>query len=343
MSIKRPPLDSSAETKGESSFDSLREFFRGCLLGGAVGDALGMPTERGPSLQAGQTIEEVFGGRVTTYESSPNPAFGLEAGHYTDDTQMTIAVAEILIKGRGAFDKQMFFQKLLRMAEAEEFRTIGPTLARVIKSIVRQGIEATLQQNVRGTYPSNGAAMRTAPVALLYYWDLEKLREVTIQVAESTHANPSSLAGACAISFMIATLIREKGKIIDAIAFREGLVSFITPIDPALASMIKEQRQGHGNECSVEDTIPEIVNRFLENPNDFRSGVLDEVNSDGDTDTKASLIGQLLGIKNGVSAIPKEYLEGLENGEKGRDYLQKLADQLLELSAILQKGAGETT
>lgn len=342
MSIESTSPDQSRKTTGEPAIDDLRARFRGCILGGAVGDALGMPTERGPSLQPGETIEGVFGKRITHYERSPNRNFALEAGCYTDDTQMTIVVAETLLEGKGVFDKQVFFKKLLAMAEAHEFRTIGPTLATVIKSIVRIGIEATLKKNAGGTYPSNGAAMRTAPVALLYYWDFEQLRKITIQVAESTHANSSSLAGACAMSFMIATLIREKGKLIDPVILREQLTHFIELLDADLAMMIREKRQGQGDGCSVEDTIPEVVNRFLENPNDFRTGVLDEVNSEGDTDTKASLIGQLLGAHLGLSAIPDEYVEDLENKAKGREYILSLADRLLAVSATLQKRHNRT-
>ena len=69
---------------------TLSSKFQGCLLGGAIGDSLGMPTEVGPSRNPGQTIAETCGvEQVTTYLNSPNPDF-LQAGEYTDDTQQTI-------------------------------------------------------------------------------------------------------------------------------------------------------------------------------------------------------------------------------------------------------------
>ena len=50
------------------------------------------------------------------------------------------------------------------------------------------------------------------------------------------------------------------------------------------------------------------------------------------------MLGSVLGVHNGLDAIPAGWLEGLENDHKGRDYLFLLADALLLLSLRLEKG-----
>ncbi len=55
------------------------------------------------------------------------------------------------------------------------------------------------------------------------------------------------------------------------------------------------------------------------------------VNLGGDTDTIGAMTGAILGASNGINSIPAEWLDNLENGEKGRDYIIALAKRLFEL------------
>jgi ADP-ribosylglycohydrolase len=103
-----------------------------------------------------------------------------------------------------------------------------------------------------------------------------------------------------------------------------------------MAEHIESSRKSSGNGCLVIDTVPEVLDAFLNQPNDYLTGVLEQVNSDGDTDTKASMIGNLFGARNGIQAIPQYLINGLENGKKGKDYILSLADRLLGLSDDLK-------
>ncbi len=76
--------------------------------------------------------------------------------------------------------------------------------------------------------------------------------------------------------------------------------------------------------------------QIINQKNDYLTGVIEQDNSDGDTDTTASMIGHLHGAWNGIQAIPQYLINGLENGEKGKDYILSLADRLLELSDDLK-------
>lgn len=309
---------------------------KGCLLGLAIGDALGMPTEVGPSRQRGQSISEALGvEKVTSYMDSPNPNF-LKAGQYTDDTQMMIKVAETFLEGEGDFKGEIFLKKIAEIREDQ--RGIGPSTLAVLRSVVRDGVAETLKKDLTGTSPSNGAAMRTAPVAILFYWDLKKLKEMTVKVARFTHAHPKAIAGACVMSYLTASLLRDPDGKRNKKETLAEISAFVQDLDPELAQILLQQRKGTGTGCGVVDTVPEVIYSFLDNPHHYRDPVLRQVNSEGDTDTKASMLGSLLGLKNGLQIIPKDFQDGLENGKKGREYILKVANQLYALSQKLKSG-----
>ena len=311
--------------------------FRGCLLGGAVGDALGMPTEEGPSRPPGYTIEEACGvERVEGYLDSPNPNF-LKAGQYTDDTQQTICLAESLLETDGRYDPLRFFQKL-STAIREKMRGVGPSTTRVLDALLADRQEDLLAGRFTSSSPSNGGAMRIAPVALLFHRDTNRLRKEVVQATRVTHSHPRAIAGACAQAFLIASRVGQPPESLDPVELRRRLVEFVAPVDAGFADLLG-QPLGHapGRSCWVEDTIPPVVDAFLSTPGSWAEGVLEQVNADGDTDTKASMLGSVLGTHNGLGAIPAGWLEGLENDHKGRDYLFLLADALLLLSLRLEQ------
>jgi len=313
---------------------SLRSCFRGTLLGGAVGDALGMPTEEGPSRRCGQSIEQALGvPRVTSYFDSPNPAF-LRAGQYTDDTQQTICLAETLLEHRGQFDPITFVDKLARAVQ-KEMRGVGPSTARLLRALRAGDREAVLRGECASAHPTNGGAMRVAPVALVHHRDLSSLKRVAVQSVQISHGHPTSIAGACAQAFAIAWCLKSQRAGIDPAAFRDEVASFVEEIDPDFARLVRIPETPVGTECLVVDTVFPVLDRFLFDPSDLTGGVLAMVNGDGDTDTKASMIGNLLGARNGIESVPATLLDGLENGPEGKDYLLALADRLADLSVAL--------
>jgi ADP-ribosylglycohydrolase len=314
------------------------EQFRGCLLGGAVGDALGMPTEHGPARQEGQSIHDVLGiDRVTDYMDHPNPQLQkLVAGSYTDDTQQTICLAEHLLEQNGGFEAVSFARKIAETS-LDDQRGIGPSTLKLIKALIKNRLETVMREGKLSNSPSNGSAMRIAPLALLYYWDLDRLRKMVIQSTEATHIHPTAKAGACAQAYCIAYQLRNPGQKPDPVSFRKELADYLEPVDLHLSTMIRHHELSQQLRCYVEDTVPEVIDRYLLDSDDFLSGVLDEVNSEGDTDTKASMLGSILGAKLGITSIPQNLLDGLENNGKGKDYLELLSQQLYELSERLRK------
>jgi len=321
----------SKEVAPSLDLEWMRAQFRGCLLGGAVGDALGMPAEEGPSRTPGRSIPETFGvDRVEDYIDSPNPDF-LKAGQYTDDTQQTICLAETLLESNGHFEPRRFFDKLAEAVRGK-MRGVGPSTTRVLDALAGGNIQGLLQGQFTSASPSNGGAMRIAPVALLFHHDKAKLRHQVVQSTRVTHSHPIALAGACAQTFLIASRVGEPPGSLDPDALRAQLVEFVAPIHEGFAELLLGQATGGapGRSCWVKDTIPPVVDAFLLEPESWAAGVLDQVNSNGDTDTKASMLGSVLGAQHGLEAIPGGWIERLENGHKGRDHLFHLADALMQ-------------
>lgn len=160
--------------------------YHGCMLGLALGDALGAPFEGG---LIARSLWRLIG---KTRDHSPR---------WTDDTQMSLNVANVLLQHE-AIDQD-------RLAElfADSYtwsRGYGPGTARQLR-LINKGIywrEARSRIFGNGSF-GNGAAMRTPPVALLFCNDFERLMSETRKAAEITHAHPLAIQGAWAVAIAV--------------------------------------------------------------------------------------------------------------------------------------------
>src|SRR5262245_20895453 len=140
--------------------------FRGCLLGLAVGDAVGAPFEGVPA-------DWVFWVEGTVPELLAQPP--AEPLRYTDDTQMMIGVAEALVA-----DGEVRPEALLRRfaANYEPDRGYGRGARQLLEAVGRGDEGDGLAENLfPGGSFGNGAAMRVAPVGLLFNHDLDRVAE----------------------------------------------------------------------------------------------------------------------------------------------------------------------
>ena len=85
-----------------------------------------------------------------------------------------------------------------------------------------------------------------------------------------------------------------------------------------------------GNDISAAGSVPSAIYSVLAHPNSLRDAVVFAVNLGGDTDTLGAMAGAVAGALHGADAIPESWLNALENGDKGRDYVVRLAEQLYE-------------
>jgi ADP-ribosyl-[dinitrogen reductase] hydrolase len=289
--------------------------YRGCLIGQAVGDALGFTSEN----LSRERIRLKFG-RLTEYHVRPSGAF------YTDDTQLAIILAETC---------KLFRKKLAR------WYVVLPRLSG--RSTKNAALKCLLGLSNTGyDVPGSSGAMRIAPLGLLHSEEHSKLREATIECCRVTHTNESAIAGALVTSFSVSYAVtaeeiniaeyldlicREAATFDYAMASRLQSLPELLDVaeDDAVAELLKNSTI---TGSPIGDIMAVAVFAFIKHYDNFEQSVQFCVNAGWDTDTMAAINGAICGAWSGLGSIPKRYVEQLENGYKGRDYILTLADRL---------------
>jgi len=292
----------------------------------AIGDALGMPVEG----MAPSDIERRFG-RVEGFISAPWRE--LEAGQFTDDTQMMLIHAESIV-ARGCVDPQDIAQRFVWWVSEGEPRGIGRSTFRAIRRLMR-GI-SWRESGERGEFTAgNGVAMRIAPVGLLNAWTPERLREDVERAGIITHRHPESIKGGLAVAYAVSRLVFHPP--LDN--FVNEVCRFIGPCqveanlrraDKFLRESVptEEALQILGTTGYVVHTVAAAFFCFLKSPEDFAASLIAAVMGGYDTDTTAAITGALSGAYNGISAIPPRWVEKVE----ASNYIRELARSIYKLA-----------
>ena len=313
---------------------TLRDRFRGGIVGTAVGDALGAPFEG---------RQEVDPRRIDSWQRSDKDL------RWTDDTAMTVGVAESLIAS-GGFDGEDMVSRFMAHHDAEPWRGYGAGPPRVFAAI-RQGVDwreaASTLFGGTGSF-GNGAAMRSAPLGLFACHDLELVASMAWEAAGITHAHALGRAGAAMQAYStgwLATtpsepsgpvrtlLVDDLRSVIVDPTFRQRLdalddLGTEAPRDEVVATL--------GNGIEAVEAVPAAVHAATAHPADFAAAVRSAVMLGGDTDTIAAMAGALAGALLGYSAIPQPWLSRLE----GHESLVTLADELLTAAFIARPPGG---
>lgn len=314
-----------------------RSHYLGCLLGGAVGDALGAAIE---FLHLSE-IQRRFGpAGLEDYA----PAYGRE-GAITDDTQLTLFTAEALIRAhnrhleRGvssheeiahhAYLRWLHTQGerynesmtdpgwLVAQKELHVQRAPGATclsaLRRSGEGSQRQGTSAERINDSKGC----GGVMRVAPAGLCG----KDAFDLGCRLAALTHGHPSGYFAAGCFAQLICELAHGL-ELRDAIArsldylsdpeaheVRDAVGEALALADGSGGSPEAVERLGRG--WVAEEALAIAVYCALE-ATDFRSGVLLAVNHSGDSDSTGSIAGNILGLLGGKRGIPTSWLKRLE-------------------------------
>ncbi|MCC6446275.1 MAG: ADP-ribosylglycohydrolase family protein [Armatimonadetes bacterium] len=330
--------------------------FIGAMLGTFIGDALGMPVEGWPPERiagAYGSLEDLRGASIwlrlygavygAIHDSGRvSGELPLGCGTYTDDTQMMIGVAESLA-ACGGFDGTDMARRFV--ANFDPCRGYGPGAMRAIAKL-RQGIPWNRAGGQlfgrRGSF-GNGSAMRVAPVGLFYGDDPPALRQAAELSASITHTHPLGLEGAAVQAYAVALAVRQ----LSGEAFLEEMRAFLRPdSEPfsrklaAMEGLLRQRSSARevvavlGNGTESQESVPAAIYAFLSHPESFREAVVYAVSLGGDTDTIGAMAGAIAGAYHGADALPAGWLDMLENGAKGRDYIRNLARQLYERRAF---------
>ena len=286
--------------------------FVGSLVGTAIGDSLGADREG------------FFGFREVR-----------EIGHrYTDDTAMMIGVAESLIQCRG-FDGEHMAKTFIKNYEIEPRRGYGPGPPRVF-DLIKRGVswDKAAEEIYPGGSFGNGAAMRIAPIALFYYEDEEKLRQMAYESSRITHTHSLAMEGAALEAYAVSLALREEPKFLDKLKEFTRLELYERKLE-GIERLLdkKEDRQEIvrelGNGIEAFNSVPTAIYSFLANSS-FAEALVYAVSLGGDTDTIGAMTGAIAGAWWGLTEIPFAWQRRLENGE----YIEELARGLWKMKEI---------
>jgi poly(ADP-ribose) glycohydrolase ARH3 len=302
--------------------DKLKDRFRGCLLGLAVGDALGGRFEA----QSAEAIRSRF----------PNAqaliAYPDDELWYTDDTQMTIGVAEALIA-----DGEIVEERLCRMFAANYVPSRGYGRgARAVLEAMEEGRDyvAVAESYFPGGSYGNGAAMRVAPVGLLFRDEPEQLREQARLSAIPTHRHPLGIEGAQLLATAIADASHteqfEQGAFFDELVAACIADEYRQRVGPAAAIQDMSGIPSLGNGIEALQSVPTALASFALTPDSYEDTIGNVILLGGDTDTLAAMAGALSGAYVGAARLPTILVSHLERSPKGYDYLLGLADSLFD-------------
>lgn len=305
----------------------------GALVGGAIGDAMGMPA----SFLTREQIKNAYGyikdflkpdDDVQKYHGS------LEAGDITDDTMESIIVSKVLIEHNG-FSEEAFNNEMKKWAIEQkmlESTVIGPSTRRYLTAL----IEGRDPKETSGKGNTNGSAMRAAPIGVKYYNDIAKCIEAAAASSLPSHGSKPAVAAACAVAAAVSGGVHggySPNEILnmayDAALYGEKKGADITA--PMVSKRIKliESIVDSVGEGSINDILDEIAGVFGASMFAYESvpvalaifyavngnakeGILGAVNTGDDADTNGSICGNICGAYSGASGLPDEWKERVQ-------------------------------
>ena len=314
-----PVKNDTAAAGQDNSRPSVRERFRGCLLGLAAGDAVGTTVEFKPRGSFPPVKDMVGGG-----------PFSLPAGAWTDDTSMALCLANSLVEKRG-FDALDQMQRYLRWSEEGYLSSIGHCFD------IGNATSAALSRFKHSGDPysgshdphsaGNGSIMRLAPVPMFFAGDPQAALAYAVESSRTTHAAQECL-DACRLfaAILLAALAGgDKSAVLFGphTGFAEG--AGLGPKLQAIAEGAyrnKDAGQIRGSGYVV-DSLEAALWSFWRTDN-FRDAILTAVNLGDDADTTAAVCGQVAGAFYGESGIPGNWRKQLAMVQE----IRALADQL---------------
>jgi ADP-ribosylglycohydrolase len=356
------------------SDSQLRSHFRGCLLGGAVGDALGAPVE---FLDLDEIVKSYGEQGIRDYA----PAYG-KLGAITDDTQMTLFTAEAVLSAHVTAALQSQEPDFFRAAASsygrwlmtqENSRLVSSGSAKATWLLQQKklfsrrapgttclsALQSSRGKVTRATNDSKGCGgvMRMAPVGMYFAHSLSRERQPNRllpsifatgnDLAAITHGHPSGCLSAGAFAVMI-SLVLVGNSLTDAIhAAKEELrkhpshnetLAAIEKAESLVKSRPRERSalRALGKGFVAEEALAMGLYCAL-GAADFEDGIILAVNHSGDSDSTGSITGNLLGAAAGADAIPDRWLAPLEL----RSTIEAIADDLAAFPEWRFRGQGD--
>ena len=318
----------------EAQYDAIR----GCMLGGAVGDALGAPVE----FMSKAAILQKYGKEgVQDYVE-----FADGTGAITDDTQMALFTAEGILRAyvrgceKGICDPasvvKFAYQRWLKtqgytqtvpedfinsgwlIKEKQLFSSRAPGMT-CLSALEENTLHA--QNNSKGC----GTVMRLAPVGL--FLDPESAYQYGCEFSAITHGHPTGITAGGAFAMLISYL-RYGKSLAAALELVENHLKNIPDAAETLGAIRKARTAQNiaelGEGWVAEEALAIGIFCALRHTWNFKAGVLEAINITGDSDSTGCIAGHILGVLNGENAIPEKWHKNL------REYniVSRIADDI---------------
>jgi ADP-ribosyl-[dinitrogen reductase] hydrolase len=282
--------------------DARQDRYRGCLLGLAVGDALGTAVEFRPRGSFAPLTDMVGGG-----------PFALLPGQWTDDTSMALCLAASLLDADG-FDAEDQLRRYLRWRDEGYMSSNGRCfdIGRTIDDALRRYEDSgeVLAGSAHPHAAGNGCIMRLAPVPMFFAADREQAVHYAAESARTTHGAAECLDACRLLSAMLCDAFDG----VDKEAILRGQTG-LELSEPAIAEIAEgayfdkpaEAIRGSGYVVECLEAALWCFHRT----DSFEDAVLAAANLGDDADTTAAVCGQLAGAHYGIAGIPARWLQKL--------------------------------
>jgi len=330
--------------------EELVDKLKGVVWGAALGDAVGLATEfmSKAEAQAAYNASAKLGPSSRVADSHRSR---WHSGDWTDDTDQFVLLLDALVHGMGVLDEHVFARSLKQWRH-EGFPELGDKaglgIGQTVNAVLEHPAYDMAPQMAADTIwheggcaaAANGAIMRCAAAALVYFWNESMLEHNAVTSARVTHADPRCVASCVAIVSLVARMLT--GVSHNTFEDREGEI--------ALAACTAKKYLNGGDEDEMWQFMHLGVDglqglnlgsggigytfkplgaacwAFL-HATSFKTAIADIVMEAGDADSNATVAGAVLGARLGYSKLPVDWLQELPQLQ--RDWLNnKMGDYL---------------
>ena len=297
----------------------------GCLVGLAVGDAVGTTLEFKPPGTFTPLVDMIGGG-----------PFGLKPGEWTDDTSMALCLAESLVEC-GNFDPVDQLKRYVRWWREGHFSVKGYCFD--IGNQVSSALADFIATNKPFCGPvgphnaGNGSLMRLAPAAIAFAHSPVAMTNAA-ESSRTTHGNPECVDACRYFAGLLVAAMRGD----DKQAFLGPMFSPVAgawdaePLQPKIAAIaggsFKRRKPPEIRGTGYVVNCLEAALWAFHSTDSFEQAILKAANLGDDADTTAAVCGQIAGAFYGLSGIPAKWLAKLAQ----REVIEGLAGSLLRIS-----------
>ena len=304
----------------------------GCLLGTAVGDALGLAYEG----LTPQRAERLFPDQ-TRYH------FFFGKGMVSDDTEHACMTAQALIEARG--DVALFARCLSRHLRFWLLGLPAGVGFATLRAISKLWSGVSPERS--GVFSAgNGPAMRSALLGVCYGHDETTLTAFVRASTRLTHTDPKAYWGALAVA--LAAHCSCTAKVVDGAQFYDRLKTLLAAEPVAeflelIKAAVKSAQTGQPTKAFaltlglkkgvtgyMYHTVPVVIHAWLSQPQDFQAALAAILACGGDTDTTAAILGGIIGSRVGKHGIPPQWRDDLWEWPRTVAWIERLGRQLAE-------------